>query len=146
MSSISYSAHLKPDPWLRIIVLTAGRLTFAAGMVLILTIDIAALLRGFAALLWLGCAKFELTRLQRGFSSCTAIRVHFDGRIEVRNPDGQWCSGVLMGGSLLLRKFAWLRLRPAAGPPVSELIAGNIREDHDWRRLQVIWRHVGASP
>jgi hypothetical protein len=144
MSLNAYSAILTPDPWLRIIVLTSGRLLCAAGVVMILTLDVGPALRGAGALGWLGLGYFELRRTIRGYSYCVAIRVRCGGQIEVQNADHEWVPGVLQSGSLVLRKIAWLRVRSGGGPPCSELLRGDARTSHDWRRLQVIWRHIGA--
>ena len=144
MSSIAYSAHLSPEPWLRIIVITSGRLLFAAGLVLILTLDLSVAIRAAGSLLWLTVGKLELCRVQSGFDDCTAVRVHADGRIEARNANSEWQSCKLLSGSIVLRNLAWLRLQPSSGPALAEPFRGCVRGSHDWRRLQVIWRHIGA--
>ncbi len=94
MSSNAYSATLKPDPWLRILVLTVGRLLFAAGLVLILSLPLDAVVRASGSALWLVLGVYELGRLQRGFASCSAVRIRCDGSVEV------WCRGET------LRRFA----------------------------------------
>ena len=144
MSSNSYSAYLTPDPWLRIVVLTSGRLLLAAGLALILTLDLDAAIRAAGSLFWMAVGRFELRRLQHGFNFCKAVRMHSDGHVEVLNTHMEWQSCCLLSGSLLLRNLAWLRLQPASGPALAELFRGNARDSHDWRRLQVIWRHIGA--
>ena len=87
---------------------------------------------------------FEFRRLQRGFAICRRIRIHSDGEAAVLNNDGEWLPGALQTGSVLLRRLGWLRIRGASGQVFLELIRGNARQSHDWRRLQVIWRHIGA--
>ena len=144
MSSNSYSAYLTPDPWLRIVVLTSGRLLLAAGLALILTLDLDAAIRAAGSLLWMAVGRFELRRLQNGFNFCQAVRMHSDGHVEVLNTRMEWQSCCLLSGSLLLRNLAWLRLQPASGPTLAEPFRGSARDSHDWRRLQVIWRHIGA--
>jgi hypothetical protein len=129
---------------LRIIVLTSGRLLIAAGLVLILTLDLDASLRAAGSLIWLTLGRFELQGVQRGFDSCTAIRVFSDGQIKVLNNDQEWMSGTLQSGSLVLPKLAWLRLQAANGTAFAELLRGDARESQNWRRMQVIWRHIGA--
>lgn len=144
MSLNAYSAHLNPDPWLRIVVLTSGRLLFAAGLALILTLDFPAAGRVIASIIWLTLAKIELGRLQRGFDECVAVRVHADGRIEVLDGTSEWCPCTLLSGSMLLRNLAWFRLQSSSGAVITELFSGHVRDSQDWRRLQVIWRCIGA--
>ena len=145
MSSISYSTCLTPDPWLRITVLTSGRLLLAAGLVLILTLDVDTTIRGAGCLVWFVAGRFELARIERGFESCIAIRMSSEGEITVLNNDQEWLSGTLQTGSVVLRNFAWLRLQTADGENLIELLRGNARQSQNWRRLQVIWRHIGAE-
>jgi len=146
MSSSSYSTCLTPDPWLRIAVLTSGRLLVAAGLVLILTLDLDAEIRAASCLVWVVAARYELLRIERGFESLTAIRLSSGGEIAVLNNDQEWLPVTLQTGSVVLRNFAWLRLRGASGDNFVELLRGSARQSQDWRRLQVIWRHFGALP
>jgi len=144
MSSNTYSASLTPDPWLRIVVLTSGRLLIAAGLVLILTFELDAVFRAAGCLIWIAAGRFELVNLQRGFDACQGIRVDSSGAVTILNNDQEWMPATLQTGSLLLRNLGWLRLRSASGHYFLELVRGNARQSPDWRRLQVIWRHIGA--
>ena len=145
MSSNRYSSTLKPDPWLRILVLSSGRLLIAAGLVLILILDIAAGLRALAGVLWIVAGRHELRVLQRGFDALLAIRLYSDGSVAVLNNHKEWQPGECESGCIVLQKLVWLRLRTADGARFTELLCGDARRDHDWRRLQVIWRHIGAG-
>lgn len=145
MSSNTYSAYLTPDPWLRIVVLTSGRLLIAAGLVVILTLPLDVAIRGIVCACWAATGRFELQRLQRGFMSCIEIRVGVGGEVFLLNDHGQWLPGTLLTGSIVLRKFGWLRLQSADGLRFAELVRGDARESQNWRRLQVIWRHIGAG-
>lgn len=144
MSSNTYSTCLTPDPWLRIFVLTTGRVLGAAGLVILLTLDLEVAVRALGCLAWFALGQSELARVERGFASCSAIRLSSEGEIAVLNDDQEWRSGILETGSLVLRNFAWLRLRTADGDLIVELLRGDIRQSQEWRRLQVIWRHIGA--
>jgi hypothetical protein len=144
VSSNTYSATLNPDPWLRIVVLTSGRLLIAAGLVIILTLELAPLLRAIGSLVWVGNGCLELRQLQQGFDACRGIRIDSNGEIAILNIDQEWQPATLQTGSLLLRKLGWLRLRSASGQNILELVRGDARQSQNWRRLQVIWRHIGA--
>ncbi len=145
MSSNAYSSCLKPDPWLRIAVVISAQMLIFAGMVLILTLSLNAAARGIACALWVAYGWFELRRLRRGYESCREIRLLAGGDALVLTSAGQWVSGVVLSGSVVLKNLAWLRLRTAEGAEIVELLRGDGRRCHDWRRLQVIWRHIGAG-
>lgn len=140
-----YSATLTPDPWLRILVLSAGRVLIAIGLVVILTLPLAGGIRTTGSLLWLLLGAWELGRLQRGFAHCLSIRLRSDGRIEVLSEESEWSLAILSTGCIVLSNLAWLRLRLENGTDVVELLRGDARESHDWRRFQVIWQHIGAA-
>ena len=144
LSSNTYSACLKPDPWLRILVVTSGRCLAAAGLLLILTLDLAALLRAVASFAWLIVLRFEIERVRLGFRAIVAIRVSTGGEVAVLNTDQEWVPCVLLTGSMVLQNLAWLRLKTATGHTVVDLLRGDARRCNEWRRLQVIWRHIGA--
>ena len=133
MSSNTYSACLTPDPWLRLVVLISGRLLIAASLVLVLTLPLAAV------------GRFELQRLRRGQRYCQAIRIFSDGGVEILDPAGDWVPGRLLSGSLVLQTIGWLRLTTDDGMSLVETVRGDARECEQWRRLQVIWRHIGAE-
>ena len=146
MSSKSYSTCLTPDPWLRITVLTSGRLLIAAGLVLILTLNLDTAIRALGCFAWFVAGRYEIVRIERGFEFCNAIRLSSDGEIAVLNNDQEWLPVTLQTGSIVLRNYAWLRLEAANGDNFVELMRGNARQSEEWRRLQVIWRHIGAFP
>jgi len=144
VSSNSYSASLTPDPWLRIVVLTSGRLLIAAGLALLLILAIDVVLRAAGCLVWVAIGRFELRRLTQGFEACRVIRIDSSGEITILDNDDKWVPATLLTGSVLLRKLGWMRLQDQSGQIFLELIRGDARQSQDWRRLQVIWRHIGA--
>ncbi len=145
VSLFTFSTCLRPDPWLRIIVLISGRLLIAAGLVVVLTLQIEVGIRAIAALTWLLVGGRQLQQTERGFASCRAIRLLPDGQIAILDSNDQWLPGRLQSGSVVLGTLAWLRLKTYSGANHVELLRGNCRQDQQWRRLQVIWRHIGAA-
>ncbi len=123
--------------------ITSGRLLTAAGLVIVLTLEIDAAVRVAGCVAWVVLCHIELQRTQRGFDSCIVVRIFSDGRIALLGDDGEWLPGTLQSGSLVLQNFAWLRVQTVAGANVAEPLRGSVRESHEWRRLQVIWRHIG---
>lgn len=145
MSSTAYFAELKPDPALRRLVLWSGATLAAAGLVACLYLPLPIPVRSLAGLAWTGRSAMELMRLCRAWRRCTALRVGVDGSATVRGADGCWQPAAVLGGGIVLRHAAWIRLRAGSGPGWAEPLRGGCRTSADWRRLQVIWRHIGAT-
>jgi len=118
------------------------------GLPLVLVLPVAAETGGVAALLWLALVASELSRSRRAWKSCHAMRFFADGTVTVLTPGESWQPATLLAGSVLLRKLGWIRLSVAlpAGRKLvlGEFLRGDGRESADWRRLQVVWRHIGA--
>lgn len=94
--------------------------------------------------LWALMAGRELRQLRRAWRACLRLRVWPGGEVELLEADGQWYAASLESGSVLLQKTGWFRLRDRHGGRHGELLRGDPRSSPDWRRLQVIWQHVGA--
>lgn len=144
MSSTAYSAELKPDPRLRRLVAGSGLLLGVAGILVILQLPTDLWMRLAACIVWAGTSAREHRQLQRGWADCRALRFTANGELRVLGTDRIWRAARRESGSVLLRKFGWIRLRDHRGLVFGELLSGDDRESPDWRRLQVIWRHVGA--
>ncbi len=114
-------------------------------MVIILTLPLEAPIRGCACVLCVALGRFELQRLCAGHDNCLEIRLTAGGDALILDPEQRWHPATLQTGSVLLRNYVWLRLRGANGRLYSELIRGDARKSQDWRRLQLIWRHIGAT-
>jgi hypothetical protein len=142
LSSSTYSSYLRPDPWLRLLVEVSGRVLVAGAIGVSLTMTLPPVLRLGFALTCLVLGRAELARLERGFRACDAIQLLHDGSARILG-NGAWSDARLESGSLVLHRLAWLRLRTADGARVTELLRGEARLCGDWRRLQVIWRHIG---
>ena len=124
--------------------LSSGVFLAAVGLALVLTLDLPMSLRLAAASAWLVVMARQIRTLRRGWRRCRALRLYADGTLAVLGPDGEWRPGRLESDGVLLRRWAWLRLRVGSGACFAELLRGSCRGSRDWRRLQVIWRHIGA--
>jgi len=144
VSSTAYFAEITPEPFLRRIVLWSGVTLALAACLIILGLPVAAWLRLAGCGLWAAMAARELRQLRRAWRACRRLRFLAGGAIELLEADGQWHAASLESGSVLLRKTGWIRLRNRRGGRHGELLRGDARSSPDWRRLQVIWRHVGA--
>ena len=145
MSSQTYSAELRPDRLLRWLVLASGMLLFLAGLVLVISLPLAAAYKFLVAFLWLALSAYEWISNRRAYARYGILRIDAEGSVERRSNDGTWQKHALRSGSVVLARLAWLRLVTADGLRYAELVRGDARESNDWRRFQVIWRHVGAA-
>ena len=144
MSLTEYSAEITPDPVLRRIVFCSGAILCIAGILAILTLPLNPWGRLGVSIGWTSASIVELRQLRCAWGDCCRLRFNSSGAIQVLGTDGQWRAGSLVSGGVLLRKIGWIRLRDHTGSVFGELLAGDPRTSRDWRRLQVIWRHVGA--
>ena len=144
MSSTAYFAEFKPDPHLRRLVAASGVLLGIAGVLVILLLPTDLWMRLAACVIWVLTSAREHRQLQRGWADCRALRFTANGELMVLGADQTWRAARQETGSVLLRKLGWIRLRDHRGVVFGELLSGDDRASPDWRRLQVIWRHVGA--
>ena len=117
----------------------------ACGLIAIASLPWSPVLLTVIAIACLGRWGWELVHLHRAWQDCGGLRVGADGHALILGADGQWHRATLLDGGVLLRRWGWLRLRTEAGAVFAEPLRGHSRKSRDWRRLQVIWRHVGAA-
>ena len=145
MSSHIYSAELTPDPLLRRVVLWSGAGATLVGIILITALPIAAHWRAATGIAWLLLNGHDLVLIAKGNKRCKRIRLLQNGAAEVLTPTGSWVAVTLLAGSIVLPRIAWLRFAADDGSRYAELIRGKRAQNQHWRRLQVIWRHLGAG-
>ncbi len=114
------------------------------GAVLILVMPLPLLPRIFAAGMWFVASGYDIDRQRRAYSQYRGLRLDCEGRLELKNQHGDWLRARLLPGSLVLRNFGWIRVRDERGRVFAEPVRGGCRDSREWRRLQVLWRHVGA--
>ena len=145
MSSSRYSAELQTDPALRRLVLLSGVGLGAIGLLLTLRLPVHPALAGTGALGWSAYTAWELCKAMSGYATTRVLRIAADGSLRRRDATGCWRPARLLEGSVVLARLAWIRFETEHGTTVAELFRGDPRKSHDWRRLQVIWRHIGAA-
>jgi hypothetical protein len=145
VSSPTYSTELQPDPRLRRIVLLCGIVALLAGLVLLLTLRIALHWRVLAAVAWLAVNIRRLFVIANGYKRCRRIRIEHTGTVTIQAADGCWIPATFVPGSVVLANVAWLRCKAEDGRQFAELFNPKCTRDEGWRRLQVIWRHIGAG-
>jgi len=146
VSSSAFSAEFAAEPLLRRWVLFSGLLLNAAALVVIFLLPVHAFVTAGSAILCVAYGVHEQIRLRRAYRRCARLRIDCDGNLRVFDRQGDWQAGTLLAGSVLLRRAGWIRIRTDDGHVFAELVRGHCRHSADWRRLQVIWRHVGAVP
>ncbi len=144
MSSNAYSACLPSNRALRLFVLLSGLCFTITGAVLVLAMPLALLPRLAVAGLWLLANGYDIERQRRAYRQYRGLRLDCEGRVELRNRHGEWLGARLLPGSFVLRRFGWIRISDERGRVFAEPVRGQCRASRDWRRLQVLWRHVGA--
>ena len=143
-SSARYSSEILPERRHRRAVLASGVRLAALGAAVLVTMPIPIWIRSAAAALWLGYSGVSGLRLAKTYRSVAGYRIFADGSAEVVRTDGRRVVARLAAGTVLLPRFAWLRLSAPELGPLAELVAGDPRSSQQWRRFQVICRHVAA--
>jgi len=122
-----------------------GLAATGVGLVLILTLPVTWLGRAVAACVWLLVNARQMRRLSNGHKQCQRIRIGHTGEVEVTTTDGCCLPATLVSGSVVLSRAAWIRLESDDGRRFAELLYARRPQNEQWRRLQVIWRHLGAG-
>ena len=146
MSSGKYSAELRPDALLRRLVVLSGAGLAMLGVAVIFTLPLHAGVLIAASVGWLLLCARELVVACRRFSNCRRLRISVGGEILLLDAGGTWHPARLLSGSVVLRRIGWILIETGQGRRFAELVRGRCRESDDWRRLQVIWRHIGGTP
>jgi hypothetical protein len=141
----TYSSELDADPRLRRLVLICGWLALVAGAVVCLSMPLAWEWRLAASSVWLLVSERELRVMANGHKRYSGVRLDANGDAELLTHGGDWLPATLLAGSVVLPSLAWLRLKDQDGHKRVELLACKCPENKAWRRLQVIWRHLGAG-
>lgn len=145
MSSNTFLIELKPESLLRRIVILYGISATALGMALIWTLAIETAWRYAAATAWLLLNSRQLFQIANGFRHCRRIRMDPSGAVQLQGPDDCWFAATLLPGSVVVGRLAWLRFEAEDGRRFAELLRQKCFGSKDWRRLHVIWNHLGAG-
>ena len=140
MSSRAFSAELLPEQGLRNIVLLSGAIAAIAGFALIVHMPLYAMTRLALVVIWLANCSFELWNLASTSRRIARIGISQLGDVWVRDPAGQRVPVVLLAGSVVLARFAWIRVRFEDGRKYAELVRGDALKDRQWHRFQLIWK------
>jgi len=145
LSSNIYSARLSADEWSRSVVKGSAIVLFVVAALLIVNMPLAIPARIAVGLCWGVIAYAQMRRHALGYRSYRDIQVLAGGELRLQNMQLEWVSGELRSGSVLWRRIGWLCIDTQDGGRFAELIVGRRQSAREWRRLQVIWRHIGAA-
>jgi hypothetical protein len=133
---------------MRRVLAASALLAYLLGIVTICSLPIDGRLGSLGAAVWSlqgGIQWYLIASAQKRFRR---VRIHCDGAAELLDRRGDWHSAIICKECIVLSSFAWLKLKPVQGGTYCELMRGNARgnslENKQWRRLQVIWRHLGT--
>ena len=146
MSSREYCAELGHDPQLSRWLIGSVLLALSAGLWVVWQLPISAELR------WLGGTGWALATGGRGWLTWKTqahwrrLRIVAGGPVIVETRNGQQVDAAMTGNCVVLARLAWLDLVTTDGSRFCALVSGNARESEQWRRFQVIWRHMGSGP
>ena len=127
-------------------VTATGLAAILGGCAAILGLPFGTGWRTLLAAAWLAVGAREVWGIVQGFRHCSRIRIEHTGRLLVFDAAQCCTAATLSAGSVLLRDIGWLRFRTEDGRQHAELVRRKTAQSEDWRRLQVIWRHLGAAP
>ena len=145
MSSGSFEAVLKVDQRGRDVVFRTGVVLGAVGIGIVMTLPFPWQGRLPLALLWLADVVYSLSRFRQGWAHCSHLRISCTGEIHVSGPGGDRQPVTLATGTLILRRFAWVRYTTRTGLTRAEFLICRSPRDTDWHRFQVIWRLARAA-
>jgi len=141
----TFSITLLADAVARRIVLVSGACACLGGVAAIVAMPLDVVGKWLGVIAWLLVGGNELRLTVSRYRDCRRLRIEPGGSIEVGGRDGSWRAATLCPGSLVLRRWAWLRFDAGEGRRHQELFRRRAAKTEDWRRLQVIWRHLGAA-
>ena len=139
-----YSATLQAEPVLRHGVLASGTAFALAGaaMLAALPADVRLIVPAFVA--WVALATVELTLARRAYGQCRTFTLCADGSLDIGLADGSRWGGRLAPGTLEFTRSAWLCIRVPGRATWGEPLSRRGQDREQWRRFQVICRHMSA--
>ena len=145
MSSTTFFSDLEPDAVSRRIVIATGVGALLCGALAIFTLPVEATWKLFGTTAWGITGSRDLWLIASGYKRCRRIRLSHEGSVQAWLPAGRCAAATLCAGSVVTDGFAWLRIEFENGRRLGLLLRRKASRNEDWRRLQVIWRHLGAG-
>lgn len=141
-SSVKFSLELAPTSRSRKLVLLSGGLFLVAGLGITVQLPIDQTLKINLAAIWLADTLRELARQWRGQARVRCLMLDASGRVAGRSISGKDKELQILKGSVVLHRWAWLRLGFDDGLHYVEWLFKADYAPESWRRLQLLWRHA----
>ena len=140
MSSSEFEVDLAVDPGCRQLVFACGWVLALCGAIVISSSNFPVGLRGILLAMWTFESLRELRNYASGLRQIRGFRLSASGRIRVLTATGNVMAVELETGTMVLRHFAWIRVRFADGRRHGELLAACRADSRSWHRLQLVFR------
>ncbi|MDX1506771.1 MAG: hypothetical protein R3358_00735 [Woeseiaceae bacterium] len=124
--------------------LGSGAALLVAGVVVLTVLPLSRPLAVAGSVAWIFRVSRELAALWRVYGRLVGYRLFAGGDITVYTDAGPGLDGRVAPGTLVTRRWAWLRVVTSDGRAWAELVAGDAAGSQQWRRFQVIFRHLPA--
>ena len=124
------------------LILLSGCLFLVAGLGITAQLPIDRSLKIILAALWLADTLRELARQSCGQTRVRCLMVDASGRVAGRSILGKDKELQILKGSVLLHRWAWLRLGFDDGLHYVEWLFKADYPPESWRRLQLLWRQA----
>ena len=142
MSSRVYVAEIRTSRALRRVVTGSALACSLLGFLCLQLLPLALPWRASAGLIWLAICAVELRRFRRPYITFSHMRFHAGGKVELLAHSQAVARATILPGSVLLGGAGWIRRGSDEAGSSAELVSGKTQESKQWRRLQVIWRHL----
>ncbi len=110
------------------------------GAALLAVTSLPPLSRFLLLVLWLVDCGWALRRLRQGWRKAGRLRLTSDGQVQLVADGISPVCVSLRTGSVVMRRFAWLRFARPGGPVRAELFLAAYSESRAWQGFQLIWR------
>ena len=145
MSSAKLETSLEPECWTRRLVLLSGYFLLVMGIAICLSLPFDFHWRLLLTLVWVFDTSREISRMTVGMRRTKRLRIDTAGQVVAEDANGDLENLTLLSGSVVLRRFAWLRLEYSDNLHYAELFHGDPDKDLQWQRLQLIWQQAGSA-
>ena len=141
-SSGKCAIELVPVPRLRRVVIVSGWIFMQIGLFIIVQMPLAVPIKLILIAAWIADCLWGLKRQVAGNVKVKRIKIDTVGVVECLDQSGYSHKIQLLKGSVVLQRWAWLRLRFPDGQHYVELLSKIDCPATTWRRLQLLWRHA----
>ena len=142
MPSPLFEVKLEPDPFLHRIVILAGVIAMACGVLIIAEVQIDLAWRFVGGAIWSLDCVFEMRSFSKGIRWLRQLTLDSAGGLRALDSAGNQVVLSLRSGSVVLPELAWLRVVDNENRKFTGLFARRRANHREWHRLQLLWRQA----